>query len=195
MKKHIFLGVNSARNTCCILKCLLPFDMLIPSEVEASDFSHSSTNWNGCDSIERTLELENKELTGRKIKLSKPIRFYGVDDDMGHSYSWEVNIDEIHELADKKEENTVDGTKNLVELREIAKEFLKLRAKYKMDDYSWEKAYEDIEPIVDKAYYIAQRTTSEDENLLARLLWREIKREEQDLYIKAFSDKRKTDGK
>jgi hypothetical protein len=100
MKKNIMLGVNSKTNNCCRLSCLLPFDSLDPSEVEASDFVHYATNWCGQDAIERTLGFLKMKQTGRKIILNEEITFRGVDYDMGHEYSWKFGIDEIHELEE-----------------------------------------------------------------------------------------------
>ena len=75
MKKYKFLGMNTADNKCCVLSCMIPFDKLIPDELEASNFSHYSTNWGGRDDIERTLKLEGLQLTGKKILLKEPLAF------------------------------------------------------------------------------------------------------------------------
>lgn len=99
MKKNIMLGVNSKTNNCCKLSCLLPFDSLDPSEVDASDFVHDATNWCGQDEIERTLSFIGMKQTGNKISLNKKITFFGTDYDMGHEYSWRFDVDEIHELS------------------------------------------------------------------------------------------------
>ena len=96
MKKHIMLGVNG--DNCCELKCIIPFDQLVPHELEASDFSHSATNWCGNDDIARTLGILGMKQTGRKIILKKPIVFHGNDHDCGHVYSWSFAVKEIHEL-------------------------------------------------------------------------------------------------
>lgn len=98
MKKHIFLGVNSNRKTCCILKSLLPFDAL-EEPIEASDFTHDATNWCGQDDIKRTCELRKLSLTGREINLAAPIEFFGVDSDMGHQSEWRFVIDKIYETT------------------------------------------------------------------------------------------------
>lgn len=98
MKRYRTLGVYSPGNTCCILSCLLPFDELDPDNLESSDFRHSSTNWCGCDSVDRTLAVEHLSLTGREIKLKKPLHFYGEDHDCGHIYPWSMSIDTIKEV-------------------------------------------------------------------------------------------------
>lgn len=102
MKKNIMLGVNSKTNYCCKLACLLPFDGLVPSELEKSDFTHSSTDWCGQDEIKRTLDIIKMKQTGKKIILDKPIVFYGSDADMGHVYPWKFEVNEIHELVEEK---------------------------------------------------------------------------------------------
>jgi len=96
MKKHTMLGVN--KNECCILTCLIPFNNLAPNEIEASDFVHRSTNWNGRDKIERTLDVVQMKQTGNVIVLDSPIVFRGADKDWGHTYRWSFEVNEIHEL-------------------------------------------------------------------------------------------------
>lgn len=98
MKKHVMLGVTG--NQCCLLISLLSFSSLTPEEVEASDFIHDSTNWCGCDSIERTLKLKKLVATGNKITLPHHITFHGYDEDWGHTYPWEFRVNEIHEVVD-----------------------------------------------------------------------------------------------
>lgn len=98
MKKHIMLGDDSKGN-CCILECLLPFDQLIPDEIESSDFKHDATNWGGCDDMKRTLSIKHLTLTGRVIHLNNPIWFCGTDTDMGHSYNWYFNVIDIYEVS------------------------------------------------------------------------------------------------
>lgn len=100
MKKYIMLGVNNKSNRCCKLLCLVPFERIVSSEVEKSDFKHDATNWCGCDEIKRTLEIIKMKQTGNKIVLDKPIMFYGSDYDMGYEYSWQFKVDEIHELKE-----------------------------------------------------------------------------------------------
>lgn len=97
MKKHMYLGVNG--DSCCILSCLLPFDMLVADELEVSDFTYGATSWNGRDNICRTVELRNLVPTGRILKLPRPIVFTGYDNDMGHTYHWSFAVHEIHEVA------------------------------------------------------------------------------------------------
>lgn len=100
MKKHTMLGVNSRTGSCCKLTCLIAFNLLVSEELEADDFVHSATNWNGQDEIDRTLNIINMRQTGKKIILSEPLQFTGVDQDMGHSYFWRFIVDEIHELTE-----------------------------------------------------------------------------------------------
>lgn len=98
MKKHIMLGVKN-KQFCCVLECLIPFSGLIQDQIEASDFNHDSTNWGGCDKIQRTIEIKKLKLTGNIITLQSPITFYGEDHDMGHTYPWSFDINEIYEVT------------------------------------------------------------------------------------------------
>lgn len=100
MKKIKYLGVNG--QYCCILLCHLPFEVLNEhaTELESSDFIHDSTDWCGCDLIARTLEEENLILSGRSIKLNKPLIFEGEDCDMGHEYPWYFAVKEIKEVLE-----------------------------------------------------------------------------------------------
>lgn len=100
MKKHTMLGVNSKTNRCCKLSCLIAFDNLNLDDLEESDFVHEATNWCGQDEIERTLKCIKMKQTGRKLTLTEPLRFTGVDYDCGHEYSWRFAVDEIHELVE-----------------------------------------------------------------------------------------------
>ena len=97
MKKYTMLGVNTDKNTCCVLQCLLPFSWLIQSEIEKSDFSYSATNWSGNDDIQRTLAIKNLTRTGHIIKLPTPIIVHGADSDAGLEHKWTFSFDEIHE--------------------------------------------------------------------------------------------------
>lgn len=99
MEKYIMLGVNSRSNNCCKLSCLIPFNNLVPSKIEANDFVHYATNWCGQDKIERTLEFIGMKQTGNKIILNNPIVFHGYDYDWGRELPWSFEINEIHELS------------------------------------------------------------------------------------------------
>lgn len=97
MTKHTMLGVNG--NYCCILHCLLPFDELDLDKLESSDFTCNSTNWNGRDTIERTLALMKMKKTGRKYELKSPLVYMGNDYDCGHVYHWKFEVTEIWEVT------------------------------------------------------------------------------------------------
>lgn len=97
MTKHAMLGVNG--NYCCILHCLLPFDELDLDKLESSDFTCDSTNWNGRDTIERTLALMELKKTGRKYELKRPLVYMGNDYDCGHVYHWKFEVTEIWEVT------------------------------------------------------------------------------------------------
>lgn len=99
MDKNIYLGVGSDGNECCVLKTAFSFASLgrDSAAIEPDDFVHSATNWGGCDTISRTLSLRGLSLTGRKIKLPRPITYYGMDHDCGREYSWRFDVSEIWE--------------------------------------------------------------------------------------------------
>ena len=100
MRKNVFIGIT-ASGKACILSSIATFDSLVKNanDVEASDFVHSSTNWGGKDSLERTLSLEHLSLTGRELSLPRPIVFTGSDYDSGHNYDWQCNVVKIAETA------------------------------------------------------------------------------------------------
>jgi len=100
MTKYNYLGVNTAINACCLLKCLLPFNMLKSNELEIDDFTHETTGRNGRDTIPRTLSLNNLKETGRKINLNNPLTFSGVNYETGQKNNyWVFEINEIRELT------------------------------------------------------------------------------------------------
>ncbi len=99
MRKNKYLGL-SKNGFCCILESLLTFHQIKEHvrELESSDFIHSSTDWCGCDDEDRTLRVLNLRKTGNDVVLPYPLSFTGVDDDMGHSYSWRFDVSEIVEV-------------------------------------------------------------------------------------------------
>lgn len=99
MNKNVFLGINENGKLCCILQTLATFEQLEAEkeDIESSDFEHDSTDWYGCDRVDRTLQLRGLVKTGREIALEKPITFYGKDYDTGHMYSWRFTIFSIIE--------------------------------------------------------------------------------------------------
>lgn len=103
MTKYMMLGVNG--NYCCILNCLLPFDELDLDKLESSDFTCDSTNWNGCDTIERTLTLMELKKTDRKHELKSPLVYIGNDCDCGHGYPWKFEVTEIWEVIENGSTN------------------------------------------------------------------------------------------
>ena len=77
----------------------MPIDELDLDKLESSDFTHKSTNWCGCDTIERTLALMKMKKTGRYYKLETPLIFMGNDCDCGHVYHWKFEVTEIWEVT------------------------------------------------------------------------------------------------
>lgn len=99
MKKNCFLGVDDM-GQCCLLYTLADFEMLSKhiSEITASDFVNSSTNWCGRDDIDRTCKMRKLNLTGRVLQLDKTITYYGADYDCGHRYDWSFSFNRIMEV-------------------------------------------------------------------------------------------------
>ena len=98
MKKNTFIGMDEF-GRCCVLKSLADFDQLCANanDIVSDDFVHSSTNWSGCDEVQRTLRIKGLELNKRILKLPKPIIFCGRDYDMGHTYPWSFKVLYIYE--------------------------------------------------------------------------------------------------
>lgn len=93
MKKNVFLGVGRG-DRCCVLRTFADYNTLSANinSIETDDFVHSSTDWSGCDYLERTLKIEKLKLTGREIMLKTPLIFCGTDNDMGHACDWEFLV-------------------------------------------------------------------------------------------------------
>ena len=97
MRKHVYVGLRG--NMACMLESIADFDYLEShsAELEESDFVHSSTNWHGCDTLERLLSLNNLHVTGRALMPGRPLVFCGVDYDHGHEDGWSFRVNMIHE--------------------------------------------------------------------------------------------------
>lgn len=61
-------------------------------------FTDHSTNWSGCDDIERICDIKNIKCVDR-IELTKPLVFRGSDYDSGHTYEWSIKVVEIRTVA------------------------------------------------------------------------------------------------
>ncbi len=107
MQKNIYIAFayvdkNNQKSYGGILLSAYDFETLNNNidSIEKSDFaSYNSTDWGGIDEIERICDIKQLSLTGRKIKLHKPIQFKGADDDNGHEYKWTVTVCEIWEVV------------------------------------------------------------------------------------------------
>lgn len=101
MKKTRFIGFDKTGNYCCLLKSPLSFEQIKDNlyDLEVDDFIHRSTNWNGCDSLERILTFQGLRLTGRSVDLPQELVFEGEDHDMGHSYQWSFSVTRIAEAV------------------------------------------------------------------------------------------------
>ncbi len=100
MKKQVFLGIDKNQERCCLLYSLVDFNFLKShkNDLESNDFTHASTNWCGCDKIERTMEIKNFKKIVKWFELPQPLVFSGSDYDYGNSYSWEFSVKYIAEV-------------------------------------------------------------------------------------------------
>lgn len=93
----IYLCVNG--NKCCILDTYLHFNELKEFLAKNKHKSYpipgkfSSTDWGGCDDIDRTLKLYNLRLTADYIKYEGV--YEGTDYDHGHSYDFKFKFNRI----------------------------------------------------------------------------------------------------
>ena len=95
--KIVALAVNSSSNRCQYIESMATFDEL-KNDFALYNKNFNSTNWCGCDTVERTCREKHLLLTGREFKQS--IHNSGEDNDMGHSYYWEFNADIIREVKE-----------------------------------------------------------------------------------------------
>lgn len=104
MKKNAYLGIDCTGKYCCILKTFLSFKQMSENakDIEASDFLHESTNWNGRDEVKRTLKIKNWKID-HCIILPQPIIFSGSDYDTGYEYPWTFVVASIAEVVKKME--------------------------------------------------------------------------------------------
>ena len=96
--KIVALGVNSETNKCCIIKSNASYKML-EENYDLYKVEYDSTNWCGCDKLERTLELRKIKLTGNKFNHKETVR--GTDYDCGYDYPWTFKFDKIYEVEVK----------------------------------------------------------------------------------------------
>lgn len=97
-----YLCINEDK--CCILTTELKFNEL---KEFINKYKHTnlpgkfrSTNWLGNDDVDRTLKLNNWELTDKIITYDGVYR--GCDYDHGHSYNFEFKFNKIVKIKKSK---------------------------------------------------------------------------------------------
>ena len=96
--KIVALGVNSKTGKCCVIKSKASYKML-KENYDLYKVEYDSTNWCGCDDVERTLGLRNIKLTDKSFNHKETVR--GTDYDHGHDYPWTFKFDIVYEVEDK----------------------------------------------------------------------------------------------
>ena len=95
--KTVALGVNSKTGKCCVIKSKASYKML-KENYDLYKVEYDSTNWCGCDDVERTLGLRNIKLTDKSFNHKETVR--GTDYDHGHDYPWTFKFDIVYEVED-----------------------------------------------------------------------------------------------
>ena len=95
--KIVALGVNSKTGKCCVIKSKASYKML-KENYNLYKVEYDSTNWCGCDDVERTLGLRNIKLTNKSFNHKETVR--GTDYDHGHDYPWTFKFDIVYEVED-----------------------------------------------------------------------------------------------
>ena len=96
--KIVALGVNSKTGKCCVIKSKASYKML-KENYDLYKVEYDSTNWCGCDDVERTLGLRKIKLTDKSFNHKETVR--GTDYDHGHDYPWTFKFDIVYEVEDK----------------------------------------------------------------------------------------------
>lgn len=106
INQHTYLG-RTIIGSCCVLLTTLTKDMVesYPLELKPSHFTHVATDWGGVDDYNRVCKLHHLKPTGEKVSLTEnPLKFEGIDYDMGHEYRWSINVVSI-ELCEVDEQS------------------------------------------------------------------------------------------
>lgn len=99
--RYIYIGVTTKGKGTILESDLSPEQVVKRNDKEvlsSLSFTDHSTNWSGCDDIERICDIKNIKLVD-SIKLTKPLKFYGSDYDSGHTYNWSIQVVEIRTVA------------------------------------------------------------------------------------------------
>ena len=95
--KIVALGVNSKTGKCCVIKSKASYKML-KENYDLYKVEYDSTNWCGCDDVERTLGLRKIKLTDKSFNHKETVS--GTDYDHGHDYPWTFKFDIVYEVED-----------------------------------------------------------------------------------------------
>lgn len=109
MEKIVALGLNEEKKCTCIYS-EASFEELC-SNFDAYSKRYASTNWNGSDYFDRTLELESLRPAKNVnlVKLPNPIIVEGTDYDCGHEYNWSFTFDSLVKVESIYEELDVSN--------------------------------------------------------------------------------------
>lgn len=95
MKHYHYLGCFGGY--CCVIESLV--QITEENSAEVLPFCKiSSTNWGGCDKIERTLEKENLEFVGDCITLRESYAYMYEDYDNGHRLVGNFRFNRVREV-------------------------------------------------------------------------------------------------
>lgn len=97
-KTYTILGLNDAKDKCCMLISHIPFRAIEPDQCNAGQFTHETTGENGYDDIDRTLYLKNMILTGKEITLPAEMIFTGFDLEENQQIPWTFSVKTLAEI-------------------------------------------------------------------------------------------------
>lgn len=100
--RYMYLGITPNNKAIILESDLSPEQIVNRNDLGilfGNSFTYYSTNWGGCDDINRVCQLKKIEITDI-ILLDEPLTFYGSDYDWGHEYDWSVVVDEIDTIQD-----------------------------------------------------------------------------------------------
>lgn len=105
----------------CLLTSPIAFEALEGcDDISADYFNHKASGDGGSDELGRILEANELALTGKEIKLEKPLEFSGKRREFLHDYDWTIWVMAICETKSTvNKEGEIQATLELVKtLRE-----------------------------------------------------------------------------
>ena len=96
MKHYHYLGCYGGY--CCVIESLIRLTEENSAEVLPFCKIHS-TNWGGCDNIDRTCEKENLEIVGDYIYLTESYTYMYEDNDNGHRWVGNFRFNKLQEVT------------------------------------------------------------------------------------------------